>query len=46
MKKCIFLLVFVCGCGSTKEYTTQCNFNVPVDKPTHTTIEIKVNSRY
>jgi hypothetical protein len=44
MKKCIFLLVFVCGCGTTKEYSTQCSF--PLDKPTHTTIEIKVSGKY
>jgi hypothetical protein len=37
------------GCKSTREYSTQCNFTVPVDKPVEKstiTIEVKMNGKY
>lgn len=50
MKK-FLLLTALCtfGCSSTKEYTTQCNFNVPVNKPLDNstlTVEVKVKGNY
>jgi len=50
MRKIVmFAVLFACGCSSTKEYTTRCNFNVPVNKPLDNstiTVAVTVNGRY
>ncbi len=50
MKKWILLSILIlCGCNSTREYTTRCQFTVPVDKPidkSSVTVEVKINGKY
>lgn len=49
MKYIILLSLLICGCKSSREYSTQCNFTVPVNKPldaSTVTVEVKVKGNY